>query len=147
MHAIVWTHLGSTGLIWAHLGSFGLIWAQLGSSELIWAHLGSSGLLWGIWAHLGSAGLICAHLASSRLVCAHLGSSALIWAHMVSGAASGDPVVRYSRMWCPHDIGRDIWVWGEQETLCLLIPPTKWGRRPSPGGSPCRENPSHGMGG
>ena len=26
-------------------------------------------------------------------------------------------VVRDSRMWCPHDIGRDSWVWGEQETL------------------------------
>ena len=26
-------------------------------------------------------------------------------------------VVRDSRMWCPHDIGRDSWVWEEQETL------------------------------
>ena len=26
-------------------------------------------------------------------------------------------VVRDSRMWCPHDIGRDSWVWGEQEAL------------------------------
>ena len=26
-------------------------------------------------------------------------------------------VVRYSRMWCPQDIERDSWVWGEQETL------------------------------
>ena len=26
-------------------------------------------------------------------------------------------VVRHSRMKCPHDIGRDSWVWGEQETL------------------------------
>ena len=26
-------------------------------------------------------------------------------------------VVRDSRMWCPHDIGPDSWVRGEQETL------------------------------
>ena len=26
-------------------------------------------------------------------------------------------VVRDSRMRCPHDIGRDSWVWGEQGTL------------------------------
>ena len=26
-------------------------------------------------------------------------------------------VVRHSRMWCPHDVGRDSWVWGEQEAL------------------------------
>ena len=26
-------------------------------------------------------------------------------------------VVRDSRMKCPHGIGRDSWVWGEQETL------------------------------
>ena len=29
------------------------------------------------------------------------------------------PVVRDSRMWCPHDIGRDSWVWGEQEPLYI----------------------------
>ena len=39
--------------------------------------------------------------------------------------------VRHSRMWCPHDIGRDSWVWGEQETLYNIIsPPTKWGMKP-----------------
>ena len=122
--------LDSSGINWADLGSSGLIWAHLGSSGLTWAHLSSSGLsglLWGLWAHLGSAGLICAHLASSRLVWAHLGSSALIWAHMVSGAASGDPVVRYSRMWCPHDIGRDSWVWGEQGTLGMINSPHEVG--------------------
>ena len=57
------------------------------------------------------------------------------------------PIVRKSRMWCPHDIGRDSWVWGEQETLCTLNSATKWGRRASPGGSPCRENPSMECGG
>ena len=136
--------LDSSGINWADLGSSGLIWAHLGSSGLTWAHLSSSGLsglLWGLWAHLGSAGLICAHLASSRLVWAHLGSSALIWAHMVSGAASGDPVVRYSRMWCPHDIGRDSWVWGEQGTLEMMNSPHELGdeafveRRPLSGGN------------
>ena len=48
-------------------------------------------------------------------------------------------VVRQSRMWCPHDIGRDSWVWGEQETLYIWIPPTKWGKNPSPRWSPGRE--------
>ena len=46
---------------------------------------------------------------------------------MVSGAASGDPVVRYSRMWCPHDIGRDSWVWGEQGTLGMMNSPHEVG--------------------
>ena len=48
-------------------------------------------------------------------------------------------VVRHSRMWCPHDIGRDSWVRGKQETLWSMIPPTKWGMKPSLCGSPCRE--------
>ena len=30
-------------------------------------------------------------------------------------------------MWCPHDIGRDSWVWGEQETLCTLNSPHEVG--------------------
>ena len=42
-------------------------------------------------------------------------------------------------MWCPHDIGRDSWVWGEQETLWSMNSPTKWGMKPSPFGSRCRE--------
>ena len=37
------------------------------------------------------------------------------------------PIVRESRMWCPHDIGRDSWVWGEQETLCTLNSPHEVG--------------------
>ena len=36
-------------------------------------------------------------------------------------------VVRESRMWCPHDIGRDSWVWGEQETLYMMISPHEVG--------------------
>ena len=36
-------------------------------------------------------------------------------------------VVRHSRMWCPHDIGRDSWVWGEQETLYNIISPHEVG--------------------
>ena len=36
-------------------------------------------------------------------------------------------VVRDSRMWCPHDIGRDSWVWGEQETLYMMNSPHKVG--------------------
>ena len=36
-------------------------------------------------------------------------------------------VVRDSRMWCPHDIGRDSWVWGEQDTLWFMISPHEVG--------------------
>ena len=36
-------------------------------------------------------------------------------------------VVRDSRMWCPHDIGRDSWVWGEQETLYMMNSPHEVG--------------------
>ena len=35
--------------------------------------------------------------------------------------------VRDSRMWCPHDIGRDSWVWGEQEALYNIISPHEVG--------------------
>ena len=35
--------------------------------------------------------------------------------------------VRDSRMWCPHDIGRDSWVWGEQETLYNITSPHEVG--------------------
>ena len=35
--------------------------------------------------------------------------------------------VRDSRMWCPHDIGRDSWVWGEQETLYTIHSPHEVG--------------------
>ena len=37
------------------------------------------------------------------------------------------PAVRESRMWCPHDIGRDSWVWGEQETLWFMNSPHEVG--------------------
>ena len=36
-------------------------------------------------------------------------------------------VVRDSRMWCPHDIGRDSWVWGEQGTLEMMSSPHELG--------------------
>ena len=49
-------------------------------------------------------------------------------------------VVRHSRMWCPHDIGRDSWVWGEQETLWIINSPHEVGEEASsPRGSRCRE--------
>ena len=35
--------------------------------------------------------------------------------------------VRDSRMWCPHDIGRDSWVWGEQGTLGMMSSPHEVG--------------------
>ena len=37
------------------------------------------------------------------------------------------PVVRDSRMWCPHDIGRDSWVRGEQGTLEMMNSPHEVG--------------------
>ena len=36
-------------------------------------------------------------------------------------------VVRHTRMWCPHDIGRDSWVWGEQEAFYNIISPHEVG--------------------
>ena len=39
-------------------------------------------------------------------------------------------VVRDSRMWCPRDIGRDSWVWGEQETLYTMHSPHEVGEEP-----------------
>ena len=36
-------------------------------------------------------------------------------------------VVRDSRMWCPHGIRRDSWVWGEQGTLEMMNSPHKLG--------------------
>ena len=50
-------------------------------------------------------------------------------------------VVRDSRMWCPHGIGRDSWVWGEQGTLEMMNSPHEVGdeafveRRPLSGGN------------
>ena len=49
--------------------------------------------------------------------------------------------VRDSRMWCPHGIGRDSWVWGEQGTLKMMSSPHEVGdealieRRPLSGGN------------
>ena len=49
-------------------------------------------------------------------------------------------VVRDSRMWCPHDIGRDSWVWGEQGALGIMSSPHEVGEEASsPRGSRCRE--------
>ena len=50
-------------------------------------------------------------------------------------------VVRDSRMWCLHDIGRDSWVRGEQEALKMMTSPHELGdealveRRPLSGGN------------
>ena len=48
-------------------------------------------------------------------------------------------VVRDSRMWCPHDIGRDSWVWGEQEALKMMNSPHELGDEAPIERSPCRE--------
>ena len=39
-------------------------------------------------------------------------------------------VVRRSRMKCPHNIGRDSWVWGEQESLGKINSPHEVGEEP-----------------
>ena len=51
-----------------------------------------------------------------------------------SGVAAGAYAARYvcsvvrdSRMWCPHDIGRDSWVRGEQEALKMMNSPHELG--------------------
>ena len=38
--------------------------------------------------------------------------------------------VRNSRMRCPHDIGRESWVWGEQGTLEMMSSPHEVGEEP-----------------
>ena len=63
--------------------------------------------------------------------------------HAAGDGAAHDvcSVGRGSRMWCPHDIGRDSWVWGEQGTLEMMGSPHEVGdealteRRPLSGGS------------
>ena len=42
-------------------------------------------------------------------------------------------------MWCPHDIGRDSWVWGEQGTLEMMNSPHELGDEAPTERSPCRE--------
>ena len=38
-------------------------------------------------------------------------------------------VVRSSRMWRPHDIGRDSWVWGGREALWTMTCPHEVGEK------------------
>ena len=42
-------------------------------------------------------------------------------------------------MWCPHDIGRDNWVWGEQGTLEMISSPHEVGEEALTERSPCWE--------
>ena len=48
-------------------------------------------------------------------------------------------VVRDSRMWCPQGIGRDSWVWGEQEALKMMNSPHELGDEAPTERSPSRE--------
>ena len=48
-------------------------------------------------------------------------------------------VVRDSRMWCLHDIGRDSWVRGKQEALKMMNSPHELGDEAPTERSPCRE--------
>ena len=146
-----WGLLGSPGVSWPLLGSPGLPWALLGSPGLSWALLGSPGLsgafLWLSLAFLGSPRFSRA-LSSPGLAWGLLNSPGLSWALLGSLGFSMGPyrnilylldlqgqslarnmfaVVRHSRMKCLHDIGRDSWVWGEQETLEMMNSPHKVG--------------------
>ena len=56
------------------------------------------------------------------------------WGHFWAGPWNGFslaravfPVVRHSRMKCPHDIGRDSWVCGEQGILEMMNSPHEVG--------------------
>ena len=71
-----------------------------------------------------------------------------LFANMCSlfSAGSGHYLARYvlsavcdSRMWCPHNIGRDSWVWEEQLNLEIMISPTKGGMRRSSREGPCQK--------
>ena len=64
------------------------------------------------WALLGSHELSWALLGSPGFSQALLGSPGNVFT-----------AVRDSRMWYPHDTGRDSWVWGEQEALCTMNSP------------------------
>ena len=128
---------GSPGLSWVLLCSPGLSWVLLGSPGLpglSCALLSSPGLSWAPWALLGSSGLSCALLCSPGLSWALPGPLGRSWELLGSPGLSsllGSPrllsVVRHSRMWCPHDIGRDSWVWGEQKTLWTINSPHEVG--------------------
>ena len=48
-------------------------------------------------------------------------------------------VVRDSRMWCPHEMGRDSRVWVKQETLEMMSSPYELGDEALTDRSPCRE--------
>ena len=48
-------------------------------------------------------------------------------ARLVRATVFGRRMLVDSRMWCPHDIGRDSWVWGEQGTLRSINSPPEWG--------------------
>jgi hypothetical protein len=139
--------LGLSGALWALWGSLGLSWlsgallGSLGLSGALWALWGSpgvssglsglSGALWALWAFLSFLELSWALWGSPGLSWALVGSLGfntlpyysimclpdLLGLLGQSLARNMFAVVRYSRMWCPHYIGRDSWVWGEQETL------------------------------
>ena len=64
-----------------------------------------------------------------------------------SSASCVFSVVRDSRMWCPHDIGRDSWVWGEQEALKMMSSPHELGEVALTERSPCREEAGWPVGG
>ena len=55
---------------------------------------------------------------SEKLVC--VSQPFIIQAFCVFSAVRGF-------MWCPHDIGRDSWVWGEQGTLEMMSSPHEVG--------------------
>ena len=116
-------------LSWALLHSSGLSCARLGSPEFSWALLGSPGLSWVLWGSPGIPWALLTPLSFDELSWAVLCSPEVSWGLLCS---PGDEfsVVRRSRMGCPHNIGRDSWVWGEQETLWKMNSPHEVGEEP-----------------
>ena len=118
-------------LSWALLGSPGFSWALLSSPGLTSGFLGSLGFSWAplSWAVLGCPGLPWAPLGSPGLSWLPLASLWVSRAPLLAVIRIVFAVVRRSRMKCPHDIGRDSWVWGEQETLLMMNSPDECGGR------------------
>ena len=115
-----WVHLGTPGYPWVHLGTRGYTRVHLGTPGYstpgyTWVHLGAPGCT---SVHLGTPGYTWVHLGAPGCTWVHLGTPGYTWVHLgTPNTRNVFSVVRASRMWCPHGIGRDSWVWGEQETL------------------------------
>ena len=131
------------GHSWALLGTPGRSWALLGTPGRSWPLLAAPGLSWPrrvaprhFWSLLAAPGCSWPFHGSPGHASALVGTPGHSCRCCFFFFFGGRPSSMY--MWSPHDIGRDSWVWGEQEALQIVFPPTRWGKKPSPRGSPCR---------